>query len=116
MADVPKVFTLSGVTSDTDFGTVPANKVWIIKSALVYGTTSTTDAMALSIGGDLISGEITFLTGADRSIDLLLQAGSGEDNEHARTVIAEAAEAVRLVFGTGSGSKNARLSVIEVDV
>lgn len=117
MADVPKIFTLTGVTASTDFGTVPANKAWIIKSALVYQLASSTDVLSLSIGGDKISGGgVGFSAGADKSLDLLKQTQDPADGIISRTVIAEASEIVRLVFISGSTSKNARISVIEIDV
>lgn len=117
MADVPKTIPLTGVTASTDFGTVPANKAWIIKSVLVFGNTSTTDIMGLRIGGDDISASKGFATGTNKSVEVLQQSGAGTaSDEHSRTVIAEASEVVRLEFLSGSGSKNARLSYIEVDV
>lgn len=117
MADVPKSFKLTGVTVSTNFATVPADKAWIIKSAMVFGNTSSTDVLALRIGGDDISGAIPFTSGTNQALDLLQPGGSSANtNEHSRTIIASAAEVVRLEFKTGSTAKNARLSVIEIDV
>lgn len=117
MADVPKSFPLTGVTVSTDFATVPANKVWIIKSALAYQIASSTDVLSLSIGGDkILGGGAGFSAGADKGLDLLKQTQDPTDGVISQTVIAEAAEAVRLVFVSGSTAKNARLSVIEIDV
>lgn len=113
MADVPKVFPLTGVTVSTDFGTVPADKVWLIKSVAIYNTAGSAGLWALRVGGDNISTQQTAFTGTDQSRDLVKDGAAvtgANDN-----VMAEAAEVVRLQEIVDGATVNARLSVVEID-